>query len=288
MKSFDDLVLNHSTQRQLEGFLAKPSHALMLVGPIGSGKHSLALRLAEAVLGLPAGGFEAHPYALLIAPEAGKAIGIDAARRLDQFLALKVPGKAEYDRAIVIEDAHLLTTEAQNALLKTLEEPPAGTILILTASHEQAVLPTIRSRAQIITVGRLERARLERHFAAEGFGKAAIDKAYAISSGLPGLMHAILHESEHPLATATEYARELLSKSSYERLIMVDELAKQRPLAIDITVILQQMARLGLQNARGPAAKRWQHVLTASYEANEALTNNGQPKLVLTKLMVSF
>ena len=43
----------------------------------------------------------------------------------------------------------MMTTEAQNALLKMLEEPPAGTVLVLTVNHAQTVLPTIRSRAQI-------------------------------------------------------------------------------------------------------------------------------------------
>lgn len=282
------LILNPLTRQQAEAFTTRPSHALMLVGPTGSGKHTLAISLAESVLELPDGGFADHPYALLVAPEDGKAIGIEAARKLEQFLALKVPGKSTHDRAIIIEDAHLLTTEAQNALLKTLEEPPEGTILILTASHEQAVLPTIRSRAQAIPVGRLERGNLESHFAEQNFDKASIDRAYAISGGLPGLMHALLNEGEHPLVQATEKARELLSRSAYERLAMVDELAKQKALALDTTVILQQMARLSLQTASGPAAKKWHGVLKASYSANEALLVNAQPKLVLTQLMLSL
>jgi DNA polymerase-3 subunit delta' len=283
-----ELVLNPLTRQQLEAFTAQPSHALMLVGPTGSGKHTLAAALAETVLNIPKGGFTDHPYALLIAPEDGKAIGIEAARQLEQFLSLKVPGKNTYDRVIIVEDAHLLTIEAQNALLKRLEEPPEGTVLILTVSHEQTVLPTIRSRAQSIPVGRLDRDSLESYFADQNFDEAAIKKAYAISGGLPGLMHALLHESDHPLVAATEKARELLSGSSYERLTMVDELAKQKALAFDITVILQQMARLSLQTASGQTSQKWQRVLTASYEAGEALAGNAQPKLVLTKLMVSL
>jgi DNA polymerase-3 subunit delta' len=283
------LVLNPLTERQLEAFAAKPAHALMLVGPIGSGKHTLARNIAEEILDLPPEGFSNHPYALLIAPEEGKAIGIEAARQLDQFLALKVPGKAAHDRVIIIEDAHLLTTEAQNALLKTLEEPPEGTIIILTANHEQTVLPTIRSRVQVVPVGPLERANLEAHFNGQDFDAKSIDRAYSISGGLPGLMDALLHESEdHPLVLAAGKARELLGKSAYERLAMVDELAKQKALALDVTAILQQMARLSLHNASGPVAKRWQNILSASYEAGEALAANAQAKLVLTKLMLSL
>ncbi len=282
------LALNPLTRQQIEAFIAKPSHALMLAGPTGSGKHTLAASMAETILGLSDGGFTDHPYTLLVAPEDGKAIGIETARKLEQFLALKVPGKSAHDRIIIIEDAHLLTSEAQNALLKTLEEPPEGTILILTVSHEQTVLPTIRSRAQAIPVGRLDRGSLESHFSKQDFDTASIDRAYAVSGGLPGLMHALLNEDEHPLAQATGKARELLSHSAYERLAMVDELAKQKALALDTTMILQQMARLSLQNARGQVAQKWNAILKASYEANEALMTNAQPKLVLTKLMLSL
>lgn len=283
-----DLILNPLTEQQIEAFTAQPSHALLLVGPTGSGKHTLATRLAETVLQISTGSFEGHPYTMLIAPEDGKAISIESARQLEQFLALKVPGKTAHDRAVIIEDAHLLTTEAQNALLKTLEEPPEGTVLILTAGHEQSLLPTIRSRVQLIPVGRLEREHLEAHFVNQAFDEETVARAYAISGGLPGLMNALLHESEHPLVLATDCARQLLTRPAYERLTMVDELAKQRVLALGTTIILQQMARLSLQTATGQAAKKWQTVLTAGYEAEEALLGNVQAKLALTKLALNL
>lgn len=285
-----DLLLHPRTRRRLEAYMAAPTHALLLVGPTGSGKRTLAESLAEAALGLGPGKAAGHPYVLIVEPEEpGKAIGIEAVRQLEKFLALKVPGiTKEHDRAVLLEDAHLLTPQAQNALLKTLEEPPAGTVLILTVNHGQGVLPTIRSRAQAVTVERLEKQALEDYFAGRGFDSKATGKAYAISGGLPGLMHAMLDESDHPLLEATEKARQLLSQSAYERLAMVDTLAKDRKLAMDVAMILQQMARISLRTATGPAAKKWQSVLEAGYETAEALAANAQPKLALTKLMLSL
>lgn len=281
-----DLLLHAVTRQQLERFLAAPSHAVMLTGPAGSGKLALASALAEAVLELEADTLADHPYALQVKPEAGKAIGIEAVRVLEQFLSLKVPGSQSFDRVIIIENAHTLTTEAQNALLKTLEEPPQGTLLILTVHYPRAVLPTIRSRVQAIPINRLERSALEAHFQSRGFDAKAINQAYAITAGLPGLMHALLHEADHPLLAATVQARQLLSQSAYERLLSVDQLAKDKTLAADTIFILQQMAHVSLQTASGPAAKKWQRVLEAGYQAAEALEGSGQPKLVLTNLMI--
>lgn len=285
-----DLVLHPITQSQIDEFIAAPSHAVMLIGPIGSGKKTLAERIAEEVLELPPGSYEDYPYKVTIAPEEDKkAISIEAIRALEHFLSLKVPRQAANNRAIIVQDAQLLTLEAQNAFLKTLEEPPKGTVIILGVHNEQSLLPTIRSRAQAIFVKRPERATVDRHFqAAKKHDSKTINQAYAISGGLPGLMHALLNEADHPLMAATEKARQLLSQTAYERLLSVDELSKQRPLALDISFILQQMAHVSLQTASGAAAKKWQNVLSASYEAAEALAANAQPKLVLTRLMTSF
>ncbi|MEK7600026.1 MAG: AAA family ATPase [Patescibacteria group bacterium] len=282
------LVLHPLTRQQLEGVVVAPSHATVLIGPTGSGKQTLATKLAESILGLTPEGLNDYPYKMIIRSEEGKAIGIEAVRQLEHFLSLKVPTNTEHNRVIIIEDAHQLTTEAQNALLKTLEEPPKGTIIIMSASHEQSLLPTIRSRAQAINVKRPDQESILTYFADRNFGQADIKQAYAISAGLVGLMDSLLEEEEHPLTLATAKARQLLSQSAYERLLNVDELAKNRELAINTVAILQQMAHVSLQSASGKAALKWQSILSASYKCAEDLSMSGQPKLALTELMLNL
>lgn len=75
-------------------------------------------------------------------------IGIDDIKQLHKTVFLK-PLKSK-QKAVILEDAHLLTTEAQNALLKILEEPPEHTLLILGTKSKDDLLPTILSRCQII------------------------------------------------------------------------------------------------------------------------------------------
>lgn len=280
------LLTNQYTQRLLDAYASAPAHALLLTGPTGSGKRSLAQHLAEQALNLSQGAFDDYAYGLSITPEKeGGSIGIEAIRNLEQFLALRVPRDVPLNRGAIIEQADNLTIEAQNALLKTLEEPPEGTVLILTASHQKALLPTIISRVQTIVVQRPEKEKVFGHFS-EAFPEASIDQIYAISAGLPGLMHSLLEEEEHPLLKATGVARALLQQATYERLLQIDELVKDKGLASDTVYILQQMAHVSLQSATGATAKKWRAVLTASYEASEALRGNAQPKLVLTNLML--
>ena len=89
-----------------------------------------------------------HPDVITIKPS-GTYIKIDQIRELCSLLSLK-PYEANL-RVIIISDAQTMTVEAGNALLKELEEPPSGTIFILTATQKSDMLPTILSRTQSIS-----------------------------------------------------------------------------------------------------------------------------------------
>ena len=283
-----DLVIHPATRQQIEAYIRSPGQVLLVSGPSGSGKLSLAKRLVETILELPDNSFETYGQSMVVGPEDGKAIGIESARQLERFMRLKVPSDKTYNRAAIIEDAHMMTTEAQNALLKTLEEPPSGTLIIMTVSHEPALLPTVRSRAQALSVQKPDRQSVNDFFSQQGHDTEDISKIYTLSGGLPGLMSALLEDDEHPLKKATDQARQLLSQPLFERLITIDALAKDRTLAADTTMIMQRMARISLQNASGKAAQRWRRILEASYQASEALSANAQPKLALTNLALQF
>lgn len=79
-----------------------------------------------------------------------QSIGIAEIKDLHKKIFLKPVNSPV--KAVILEDAHLLTIEAQNALLKVLEEPPDNTIIILSVDDKESLLPTILSRCQIITL----------------------------------------------------------------------------------------------------------------------------------------
>ncbi|MEO8105326.1 MAG: AAA family ATPase [Candidatus Saccharibacteria bacterium] len=283
-----ELIVHADTARLVAAFTAQPSHALLLAGRPGMGKASLAKSVAEQVLHLAPGGLPAYPYVRYITPDDGKAIGIEMVRELEHFLSLRVPSPQAINRLVIIEDSHLLSIEAQNALLKTLEEPPLASVLIFTAQNEAALLPTIRSRMQTINVKRPALTELTEYFTAAGHSSPRIAQVQAISGGLPGLMSALLEQTDHPLLPATQRARQLLQQSTFERLASVDELAKQKTLCRDVLFILGQMSELQLKRTSGRDFAHWAAILRASYACDEALERNAQPKLALTHLMLQL
>jgi DNA polymerase-3 subunit delta' len=95
----------------------------------------------------------------------GAQIKIEQARDVLQFLSLRNLGRA---RIILIDPAHAMGPQAANALLKALEEPPPGTYFILVTSQAAALLPTIRSRSQLVRFKPLSTAELSRVLTAQG------------------------------------------------------------------------------------------------------------------------
>lgn len=285
-----NLVLHPTTSVQVAQFLERPSHAVLVVGANGMGKTTLAVQMAARVLEITGEALTSHPYYTMVHSD-GDSISIDAIRELQRFMQLKTIGSRPFRRAAIIEHAERLTTEAQNAYLKLLEEPPADTIMIMTSDNHRALLPTIRSRLQTITAYAPGEAELKAYFGAIHEDTQTLNQAYFLSGGLPGLMHALLRGDEtHPLAAAVGTAKTLLSAPLFERLAQVDSLSKQKEGARNTVEALQHIAQTGLNQAaiKGDAAKvkQWHHILKVSAEASRAFSQNANPKLVLSNLMM--
>lgn len=138
----------------------RPAHAYLFTGPEGIGKKAVALRFASILNCVsPAEDTDRscthcrriaglrHPDVRLEQPERG-AVRIAQVREVQAYLRFAA-AEAKY-RTAILDDAHLMNREAQNALLKTLEEPPPGRMLILITAKPSMLLPTVRSRCRTI------------------------------------------------------------------------------------------------------------------------------------------
>ena len=156
---FTRLFGQDDAYRLPERFFAQQNfpHALLIEGESGSGRRSLAAFVIAMLLcrgeNAPCQNclscrkmkHGAHPDWMTIAPEGDKkSIGVDQIRRL-RSLANLTPNEAPR-RVCMIPDAELMTVEAQNALLKLMEEPPPSLVLICTVRSKEALLETLVSR----------------------------------------------------------------------------------------------------------------------------------------------
>jgi DNA polymerase-3 subunit gamma/tau len=156
----------HVTQTLLNALSSERiSHAYLFCGPRGTGKTSTARGLAKAINCLTNGkGEPCNTCAMCQDITEGRAldvIEVDAAsnRGIDEIRNLRekvnyAPNQARR-KVYIIDEVHMLTKEASNALLKTLEEPPPHVIFILATTEAHKILPTILSRCQRFDFHRL-------------------------------------------------------------------------------------------------------------------------------------
>jgi DNA polymerase III subunit gamma/tau len=187
---FADLIgQEHVAQTLLNEVRAgSMAHAYLFAGIRGTGKTSTARILARAVNCLqPRDGEPCNECAACVEILGGGAVDvleIDAAsnRGIDEMRDLR--DKVKFLPAVlrrkvyIIDEAHMLTTEAWNAFLKTLEEPPPHVLFVLATTEPHKVPDTVRSRVQRFDFRRVDRAAIAAHLAAIAVGEgAAVDPA---------------------------------------------------------------------------------------------------------------
>lgn len=284
----NELPLAPATQRAVDIFVASPGSVLILYGPEGVGKRQLAEQILANILGIVQEKLISYPYLIEVEPD-GSSISIEAIRQLQSALVRRVPGDTPIRRAILIQAADTLTLEAQNALLKSLEEPPADTVFVLCASSLSALLPTVVSRAQKFEVLSVSEKAAREYFE-DRFPEEQIKRTFLMSDGRIALMEALLTDEEHPLVAAIQEAKTILQKSSYERLLLVNDIAKDKLATNDLLDALLLLARTSVKTSakagKTAQAKQWQAMLKHITFAKDALAQNAGAKIVLTDLFL--
>jgi len=178
------MIIGHQKQWQFlkkSVSLEKISHAYLFSGQEKLGKKTVALEFAKLINGTKQK--KGDPDLILIKPEI-KTIQIAQIRALIWKLSLK-PYSAPFKIAI-IDKAHCLTAEAQNALLKTLEEPKKQTILILITEYPETLFSTIRSRCEVLRFFPVKKGEIETYLREKGLSQQEAERITGISLGKPG------------------------------------------------------------------------------------------------------
>lgn len=257
------LVGHEEARREWQAAMAsdRMHHAWMLAGPKGVGKGAFAREAALALVaepGVPQPDIEAHPDIIVLDHlpanddeekkraegkpfQTKRNITIDQVRRVQQRLVTRPTLGSR--RAIIIDPADDMEKGAINALLKSLEEPPAGTFFLLVTHRPGRLLPTVRSRCRIVRFAPLSGqdidAILRRQSpqtdaatreaaiaAAEGSPGAALDFLQQDLGALHGLMRRIVRDGDPDFSARGALVEELGARPARERQLAALDLAR--------------------------------------------------------------
>ena len=190
----------------------KINHAYMFEGIEGIGKETFAYDLAKILLETPH--LENAPDCIRVKPE-GNSIKIAQIRNLQSDIVIKPHKKY---KIYIIDKAGKMTLEAQNALLKTLEEPPEYAIIILVTNNKEGLLPTIRSRCEIVKFTPIPFIEIKNYLINQGIepNRANLLSSFSRGSMKKALELASSNEFYEMKENVQKYIETILSKNMVE------------------------------------------------------------------------
>lgn len=277
-------LFHETTQKNLERIIAHPPHAVLLVGANGAGKRAAADLIGQNILG-------SAPSKSQYFYEINATEGIEAIREAKLILSKTTTGKQTLRRLLLIENVDTLSHEAQNALLKTLEEPPADTVLLLTAADKTKVLTTIHSRVQLLHVQPITIKQLKDYAKQTGRNEQEAVSAYHMSGGLASLAVELLSEQDHPFKQAIKDAKQLLNMSAFEQLARADSFSRDKVQAATTATAFERIAAGGfamaVEQSNETKTMYFHSLRKRSLRLQERIGLNANLKLALSEFFLS-
>ena len=265
---------------------ARLPHGILIIATEGWGEivftQWLALTLLEQPLELNAREL-AHPDLRWVTAD-GAEIKVEAIREIGQFAYKTSRGGGR--KVVVLEDAHRLNRNAANALLKTLEEPPNDTYVLLASSHPGRLLPTIRSRCQRFVIHPAPASA--KAWLVDEWGDANVEERLQDHAGAPLPVAAELAEGGQPLSRTLGAI-----VTSAEPLTLLDDLLARDPGQVTggwYRRVKAMLARNGFCADSDPSARSLLEFADELLWVRHQLlnTNSANARLLLGRLVVKW
>lgn len=278
-----DLLLSDATKRSLKALQDNPGGAYLFYGIKGSGKASAAKQLASQL---------ANSESDIITLTCdGKSIGIEAVHNFNLSLSLKRITAVGH-RVAVVDEADSLTREAQNALLKILEEPPVGTSIILI-SHSRQLLPTILSRCKSIGFANFDNSAIKKYLVSKMGVESSLAEQLCKNPITIGRAISLVSDQEGWVEYQSNLAEEqkLLSDNLFERLSSASRVIKNsnpEEILIGLAEEVKRELRAAASKQDVGKIKVWVRRLNLVVWCQKYIAANGNPKFAFDRLALEM
>ena len=279
------MLLSSKTLNQVRSLNLTSNQPIIISGPEFTYKELLSKKIASQSLEIDIDKLDSYPYIITVISDK-KSLGIEEIRDLSKFISLTVPLNKAINRVVMIPNSEILTVQAQNALLKNLEESPKSTLFILTTKKINNILPTILSRSRIIDVVKPSKIEIKKYL--NKHNDSEIEQNYLLSDGAPRLIEILLDNNESDIKNDVDLTKKILSASKINKLSYINELSKSREESIKIISLIKQMSKLGCLSNNSKQSIIWQNILDRSMQAEKKLRSNSSVKLTLLDFFLNI
>ena len=274
---------NQKTEKLLESFIKRPSSSLILATDRNTEAVEIVHRFCDELLDI-----SSRFDFIELEPEDKKSITVEQVRELNKSLNNLVRSSKDIARIAIIWDAQYATTEAQNALLKLIEEPTNQTLLILQVGNMQSLLPTISSRCQVIPVLPLSRKQTLELANLHDKDEKEAEIAYLITGGDSSMLKKYFDTKNADSDNSLQKAKEFLNNDPSLRLSMQKEFDTSEKLK-ELISNIQKIASVGLRTSKSTKAMaRMKDILVESRKCTDLLNRNANLKLIFTRLCIGL
>lgn len=215
-------------------------------------------------------------------------IGIQDVKKLLESLHLKADSNQHISRFIVLHDAEKLTKEAQNALLKTIEELPDHTVLILISSRAHFLLPTIQSRCFLLPIKPITKKEALDYARTHNFDAKKAETAFALSSGKFGMYMEFLDNDDLPIYDKINIVKQFINDTPFQRQKTLQAIKDGQEIQ-EFLAILKLTSLTGMRVSKSLKDKqKWKHILQNTIKTQDEIDKNVNVKLCLLNLSVAI
>jgi hypothetical protein len=267
---FSGVIGHEMIRRLLQSSAQDPAPAYLLTGPAHVGKRFIAEQFVAALLEMEHGAsIAAHPDYFELRPEEGKTqVSVEQVRALKERVSLR-PMRAKRQVAF-LPVADRLNESGMNALLKVIEEPPAGAVFVLIAEDVSRIPATVRSRCVVLPFGIVAREDIEHALQARGVLSPEAAERAQHSRGRPGIA---LQETETSSETSAMLEKLVTAKGEGQILEAIEDLAKWCESSEDVQAAWRGAIQQGMELVRArflqqaPQALRFGLAFVAAWRA---------------------
>ncbi len=279
----NNLLLNPTTLKWINAYIKRPSASLLINS---NGDQDTAIKIIESIHKKLV---STKSPLITVFPDKDS-ITIDQIRSLQHSLSLVADKtKSQITRIAIIHQANLLTNEAQNALLKLIEELPKRTIVCLLADNKNNLLETIISRCFSIEILPIFKEQAIKYADLAGYDKAESQKAYLLSEGNASLFTQYLQNGYTEAEIHINKAKLFVSSSGFVRQEILLELYKDKEALNSFVKYLELISKTALRSANNLKAKQnWRLVYQETIKAKKQLSSNVSPNLALLRLSLEI